>query len=92
MKRDNIDAAIIAQINRQEALLRDVIRSGGKDRWSHLFSHGHKFPTVRSAVSRGYLKEISAYEYEVTPEGRWLVDSAFDAMREASALSSRDLA
>lgn len=75
MKRDRIDVAGIAQIDRREALLRDVIRSGGRDRWSHLFSHGHKFPTVRSAVRDGYLTEFCAYKYEITDAGQWYIDS-----------------
>lgn len=69
MKREYIDAAVHRQIDRLTALLRDVDRSGGRDRWSHLFSHGHKFPTVRSAVRQGYLAEPSAYHYELTLSG-----------------------
>lgn len=75
MNRDRIDAAAHAQIDRLTYLLRDVVRSGGKDRWSHLFSHGHRFPTVRSAVKQGYLQEATAYHYELTDAGRWYLDS-----------------
>ena len=75
MKRDYIDVGVNAQIDRRERLLRDVIRSGGKDTWSHLFSHGHRFPTVKSAVSSGYLVKIRADHYEITDAGRSYVDS-----------------
>jgi hypothetical protein len=51
------------------ALLRDVERSGGKDRWSHLRSHGHSFATVRSAVFRECLI-ANGYDYEMTDYGR----------------------
>lgn len=54
------------QIDRLAALLRDVERSGGKDRWSHLHSHGHSYSTVRSAVLRGYMQEATAFEYSLT--------------------------
>ena len=56
------------QIERMGALLRDVKRSGGKDHWSHLHSHGHSYSTVTSAVLRGYLREIGAYRYETTDD------------------------
>ncbi len=56
------------QIERMAALLRDVQRSGGGDRWSHLHSHGHKFSTVQSAVVRGYLIEAMAYHYTLTDD------------------------
>jgi len=69
MKRPHIDAAVHRQLDRMLALLRDVDRSGGRDRWSHLFSHGHRFPTVKSAVRQGYLCETSAYHYELTLAG-----------------------
>jgi hypothetical protein len=75
MNRDYIDVAANAQIDRRERLLRDVIRSGGIDNWSHLHSHGHRFPTVKSAVLSGYLTETRAYHYEVTDAGRWYIDS-----------------
>ena len=55
-------------IERMAALLRDVRRSGGKDRWSHLHSHGHSYSTVRSAVARGYLREPQSYNYELTAD------------------------
>lgn len=76
MQRANIDEAVLAQIGRRDALLRDVIRSGGQDRWSHLFSHGHKFPTVRAAVRHGYLTEQHAYHYEITPDGRAVLQNS----------------
>jgi hypothetical protein len=59
-----------AQLARLASLLRDVARSGGKDRWSHLHSHGHKFQTVNSALRQGYLREPQSYNYELTEDGR----------------------
>lgn len=56
------------QIERMAALLRDVERSGGRDRWDHLKSHGHSFSTVRSATDRGYLRELADGRYEATIE------------------------
>lgn len=56
------------QIERMATLLRDVQRSGGTDRWSHLHSHGHRFATVKSATARGYLEETSAYHYKLTDD------------------------
>lgn len=70
MKRPSIDAAGLAQLSRKERLLRDVIRSGGTDRWSHLFSHGHKHPTVRLCIREGSLVETEPYRYEITDAGR----------------------
>ena len=80
MNRPRIDKAIHAQIDRLTYLLRDVVRSGGNDRWSHLFSHGHKFPTVRSAVSQGYLRQLTGpYLYEITDAGRRYLDTLDEA-------------
>lgn len=58
------------QIERMASLLRDVQRSGGRDNWPHLHSHGHRYSTVMSAVTRGYLKVMNgtAYEYELTDD------------------------
>lgn len=56
------------QIERLASLLRDVKRSGGKDRWSHLHSHGHKWATVKSAVLRGYLSEPQYCHYVLTDD------------------------
>lgn len=58
------------QIERMGALLRDVQRSGGTDRWSHLKSHGHHYPTVRSALERGYLREMVDDRYELTDDAQ----------------------
>lgn len=55
---------------RMGALLRDVDRSGGTDRWSHLHSHGHSYSTVTAALRRGLLKEFQSYQYELTDRGR----------------------
>jgi len=60
--------AMSQQIERMASLLRDVQRSGGKDRWDHIHSHGHLYATVRSAVVRGYLREPSRYHYEATSD------------------------
>lgn len=79
MDRERIDKAIHAQIDRLTYLLRDVVRSGGKGCWSHLFSHGHKFPTVRSAVKQGYLTEPMAYHYEISEPGRTYLDALDEA-------------
>ena len=87
MIRPRIDRAIHAQLDRRTALLRDVVRSGGKDCWSHLFSHGHRFPTVRSAVGECYLREPIAYHYEITQSGkRYLADLDEQAMRTGAML------
>lgn len=75
MKRASIDVAGLAQLERRETLLRDVIRSGGKDRWSHLFTRGHRYATILSAVRSGYLQETVVYEYEITEAGRQYVES-----------------
>lgn len=56
------------QIDRLAALLRDVKRSGGRDVWDHLKSHGHHRATVRSAIDRGYLRELVDDRYELTDD------------------------
>jgi hypothetical protein len=85
MRRERIDAAIHAQIDRMVSLLRDVDRSGGSDRWSHLFSHGHKFPTVRSAVRQEYLS-ADGYRYRLTDSGRqYLADLDAEQIRRQIA-------
>lgn len=85
MRRERIDSAIHAQINRMIALLRDVDRSGGVDCWSHLFSHGHRFPTVRSAVRQQYLS-ANGYHYTLTDSGRrYLADLDAEQLRRQSA-------
>ena len=70
MTRPRIDKAIHAQLDRLAYLLRDVDRSGGLDTWSHLFSHGHRFPTIKSAIRQGYLKEAAPYHYALTDDAR----------------------
>lgn len=57
------------RVVRARSVLRDVLRSGGKDRWSHLMSHGHSYATVRSCVKRGWLTEPMLYSYEITFSG-----------------------
>ena len=73
--QDRMMCGPIMQTDKRQALLRDVIRSGGKDNWSHLHSHGHHFPTIRSAVNSGYLSEPRRYHYEITDAGRSYIDS-----------------
>jgi hypothetical protein len=83
MRRPRIDAAIHAQLDRCTSLLRDVERSGGRDSWTHLHSHGHRFPTVLSAVSQGYLKRESSYVFEITDAGqRYLEDIETARLRD----------
>jgi len=60
-----------AQQSARVAILRDVERSGGTDRWSHLHSHGHHYSQVTACVRRGDLQEIGgAYHYRITDAGR----------------------
>jgi len=83
MKRPRIDVAIHAKLDRRTSLLRDVVRSGGRDRWSHLHSHGHRFPTVLSAVRDGYLKAEPSYIFEITEAGeRYLSDLETARLRD----------
>lgn len=70
MKRESIDAAGLAQFERMLRALRCVERSGGVDRWSHMFTHGHRYPTVLSLVRQGYLLQPRPYHYEMTDAGR----------------------
>jgi hypothetical protein len=70
MKRNRMDIAANAQFDRKLRALRCVDRSGGVARWSHMHSHGHKYPTIRSLVSAGYLIKRRSYEYELTKKGR----------------------
>lgn len=69
MKRERIDVAVHAQLDRRTSLLRDVVRSGGKDRWSHLHSHGHYRATVLCAIRDGYLN-FAGLGYEITDSGK----------------------
>ncbi len=73
MKRPRIDVAAHAQLDRRASLLRDVVRSGGRDRWSHLHSHGHHHATVLCAVRQGYLN-FAGLGYEITESGRGYLD------------------
>lgn len=52
------------------AILRDVVRSGGFDGWSHLHSHGHHFKQVMACVHRGDLEMLGPYRFIITPAGR----------------------
>lgn len=73
MRRERIDVAIHAQLDRRTSLLRDVMRSGGKDLWSHLKSHGHHHTTVLCAVRQGFLN-FAGLGYEITDSGRKYLD------------------
>lgn len=73
MRRERIDVAAHAQLDRRTRLLRDVVRSGGKDRWSHLFSHGHHHATLLCAVRQGYLN-FAGLGYEITESGKRHLD------------------
>ena len=82
MQRPRIDRSIHAQLDRLMSLLRDIERSGGKDRWSHLSSHGHKYPTINSAMRQGYVRQPQPYHYELTDAGRsYLRDTEEAALR-----------
>lgn len=59
-----------AQQQARLAILRDVIRSGGRDRWSHLHSHGHHFKQVLACANRGDLEQLGPYEWRITSAGR----------------------
>ncbi len=78
MKRARIDQAVRKQLARLEVMLRDVHRSGGGDRWSYLFSRGHRFPTILSAVRQGHLSR-NDYEFELTKQGHQYLDALEDA-------------
>lgn len=64
-----------AQRDARLAIVRDVDRSGGEDRWSHLHSHGHHYSQVMACVHAGQLEEIRAYFYRITPLGRQSIDT-----------------
>ena len=64
-----------AQRDARLAILRDVERSGGIDRWSHLHSHGHHYQQVRACVYRGDLAEPAPYNYRLTEAGLSTLES-----------------
>lgn len=70
MKRAPIDKAILVMHDRQNAVLRDVARSGGRDNFDHLSSHGHHHATIRRCIRIGYLSEPKRQVYELTGDGR----------------------
>lgn len=70
MNRPRIDKAIHAQLDRLSYLLRDVDRSGGRDGWDHLKSHGHRMPTIQSAIRQGYLRTAAFRQWSLTGGGR----------------------
>ena len=59
-----------AQSAARLAILRDVVRSGSFDTWSHLHSHGHHFKQVMACVHRGDLEMPRPYHFNLTPAGR----------------------
>lgn len=67
MNRPRIDRAVRQQLARLEALLRDC-RCGGDVTWNRLFSRGHHFPTIMSAVRQGYL-DRNGYRFKIMPAG-----------------------
>lgn len=70
MKRTPIDVAILAILSRQNAVLCDVARSGGRDNYDHLRSHGHHHATIRRCIKIGYLSEPKRRVYELTGDGQ----------------------
>lgn len=83
MERERIDRAIHAQLDRLTSLLRDVDRSGGRDTWGHLWSHGHAYATIRSAINQEKLREIKTYHYALTDAGRqYLADIEQHKLRQ----------
>ncbi len=70
MERAHIDQAILAMLDRQDAVLRDVVRSGGRDNYTHLRSHGHHHATIRRCLKIGYLTEQRLGVYELTKDGQ----------------------
>jgi hypothetical protein len=73
------------QFDRRTSLLRDVVRSGGRDRWPHLRSHGHHFPTILAAVRQGYLTFEPSHVFEITESGeRYLANIEAARLRDPS--------
>jgi len=58
-----------AQQSARLAILRDFVRSGGTDRWSHLHSHGHNYMQVQACANRGDIARDSSYEWRITDKG-----------------------
>lgn len=70
MKRERMDQAALAQIDRLTYLLRDVERNGGEDHWRHLWSRGHRYPTILSAIRQMYLSKCGVCSYKITVSGK----------------------
>ena len=72
MKRPYINQAICRQLARQEYVLRDILRSGGRDNWDHLKSHGHAFASILALIREGEVRalNISRRRFEITAAGR----------------------
>ena len=62
-------------LERRYSFLLDIIRSGGRDRWSHLKTHGHHHAT-RDACLRLGLIEGDKRVFEITDAGRFEVMAA----------------
>jgi len=60
-----IDGSTIAMLGRADALLRDITRSGGRDTYDHLKSHGHHHSTIRRALRCGLIREPRRRIYEI---------------------------
>lgn len=69
MPRPSVDWAVHQMLSRQDALLRDVRRSGGRDNYDHLKSHGHHMATISRAIRQGYLVEVKPRTYMLTEAG-----------------------
>jgi hypothetical protein len=70
MSRPSVDRAALAQLERKDRLLREVILRGGSMTWPGLFERGHKHPTVRLCVRERLLREPTRHHYEITQTGR----------------------
>lgn len=64
------DIAIETILFNERALLRDILRSGGRDNYDHLKSHGHHHSTIRRAIHIGFIKEPEPRRYRLTKAGR----------------------
>lgn len=63
------DFAIDQILRRRAAFLRDIIRSGGKDSWDHLKTHGHHHATRDSCLRIEYISGDKR-RFVITDAGR----------------------
>jgi hypothetical protein len=73
MRRPRIDAAARAQVDRLEALLRTI--QGSPLTLKELYVRGYRYPTIKSAMTQGYLRERNSNgallnEYALTNSGK----------------------